>query len=43
MLPTMYDLPDRDNTGVTYVVNGEDIVDGATLSDLTQRKAKESA
>ncbi len=43
MLDLMYDLPDMDNAGVTYVID-EDTVDGhKTLSDLQQIKKKESA
>ncbi|NNF43220.1 MAG: ATP-dependent Clp protease ATP-binding subunit ClpX [Phycisphaerales bacterium] len=43
MLELMYDLPDRDNAGVTYVIDGDDIERRTKLADLTQRKAKESA
>ena len=43
MLDLMYDLPDRDNTGLTYVIDGDDIAGRPSLSELTHRKAKESA
>ncbi len=40
MLDLMYDLPDRENTGVTYVVDRDDIMKKSGLEDLTQRQAK---
>jgi ATP-dependent Clp protease ATP-binding subunit ClpX len=43
MLELMYELPDLDNTGTTYVIDGENVTRGAKLSDLTRRQAKESA
>jgi ATP-dependent Clp protease ATP-binding subunit ClpX len=43
MLEMMYDLPDYDSTGVTFVVDHADIVDRTPLAELTARKAKESA
>jgi ATP-dependent Clp protease ATP-binding subunit ClpX len=43
MLELMYELPDHDNTGTTYVIDGENVTRGAKLSDLTRRQAKESA
>ncbi len=45
MLELMYDLPDQDNNGVTYVVEDRHVTGKRPqLSDLTvRREAKESA
>ena len=43
MLNLMYDLPDLDNAGVTYVLDAESIERGLTIEDLPRRTAKESA
>ncbi|MDG2423098.1 MAG: ATP-dependent Clp protease ATP-binding subunit ClpX [Phycisphaerales bacterium] len=43
MLNLMYDLPDLDNAGVTYVLDAESIERGLTIEELPRRTAKESA
>ncbi len=43
MLNMMYDLPDRDSQGVTYVIDTDDVLERRPLEELTKRKAKESA
>ena len=43
MLDIMYDLPDTDSTGVTYIIDADVIESGRPLSEIPQRKAKESA
>jgi ATP-dependent Clp protease ATP-binding subunit ClpX len=43
MLELMYDLPDMDNTGVTYVIDREHVGRRPTLSELGRVEAKESA
>jgi ATP-dependent Clp protease ATP-binding subunit ClpX len=43
MLDIMYELPERDHSGVTYVIDGESIEAGYSLAQLPQRRAKESA
>jgi ATP-dependent Clp protease ATP-binding subunit ClpX len=43
MLDLMYDLPDVDNTGVTYLIDRSDILGRVPLVDLVRRKTKESA
>ena len=42
MLDLMYDLPDLDNTGVTYVIDGETVKAGRAVATRTRRK-RESA
>jgi len=39
MLDLMYDLPEADNTGVTYVVDEADILNKRKLGELGRRKA----
>jgi ATP-dependent Clp protease ATP-binding subunit ClpX len=43
MLEMMYELPERTNTGITYVIESDDVDNRTPLAELTQRKAKESA
>lgn len=43
MLNLMYDLPDLDNAGVTYVLDADSIERGLAIEDLPRRTAKESA
>jgi len=43
MLDLMYELPDLDNTGTTYVIDAEAIESGKPLTKIHRRKAKESA
>ena len=43
MLDTMYQLPDVQSSGVTYVVDAHALENNLSLADLPQRKAKESA
>ncbi len=43
MLDMMYDLPDMENSGVTYLVDAEAVENKTALAELPQRKAKESA
>ena len=43
MLDLMYELPDLDNTGTTYVIDAEAIESGRPLAKVNRRKAKESA
>jgi len=40
MLDLMYDLPDADNAGVTYVVDREALLNRPSLANMTKRKAK---
>ena len=42
MVDLLYDLPDEDNDGVTYVVDGDAVDEGLTLERMARRK-KESA
>jgi hypothetical protein len=39
----MYELPERDHSGVTYIIDAEAIESGLALEELPQRKVKESA
>ncbi len=43
MLEIMYELPEVESTGVTYLINAEDISNAHPLAKIDQRKAKESA
>jgi len=43
MLEMMYELPDYETAGVTFIVDGQDIREGTPLAKLRQQKAKESA
>ena len=43
MLDIMYELPEHDNSGVTYVVDADDVENNTPFEKLTRRKAKESA
>ena len=43
MLNLMYDLPDLDNAGVTYVLDEDAIERGLSIEELPRRTAKESA
>jgi ATP-dependent Clp protease ATP-binding subunit ClpX len=43
MLEVMYELPEVDNSGVTYIVDADAIQGRVTLAQLQHRKAKESA
>ena len=43
MLDIMYDLPDFDHQGATFIVDGEAVCNGTRLAELPIRKKKESA
>jgi len=43
MLDLMYDLPDHDNTNVTYVIDREHVGTRPSLAELGRMEAKESA
>ncbi|MCA9284122.1 MAG: ATP-dependent Clp protease ATP-binding subunit ClpX [Phycisphaerales bacterium] len=43
MLEMMYELPERDNTNTTYILDEEAVNKGRRLADLARRKTKESA
>ena len=43
MLNIMYDLPERDRSGITYMIDADAIENGLSLDEIPQRKAKESA
>lgn len=43
MLELMYDLPDCDNTGITYVIDRDAVTSRPALGDLSRVEAKESA
>jgi ATP-dependent Clp protease ATP-binding subunit ClpX len=43
MLDMMYELPERDHSGITYIIDAESIESGLALQHLPQRKVKESA
>ncbi|MCH8343251.1 MAG: ATP-dependent Clp protease ATP-binding subunit ClpX [Planctomycetes bacterium] len=43
MLDTMYELPEVESTGVTYVIDTDAIQSSLSITELPQRKAKESA
>jgi hypothetical protein len=43
MLEMMYELPERERRGVTYIVDGDAIDNELALDELPQRLAKESA
>ncbi len=43
MLDVMYELPESQSSGVTYILDAESIENGLTLAQMPQRKAKESA
>jgi len=43
MLDMMYELPDRDNAGVTYILDADAIESKLSLSELPQRLATKSA
>lgn len=43
MLDLMYDLPDLDCSGVTYVIDAEAIESGLTLTELPQQRKKNTA
>ncbi|MCH8152486.1 MAG: ATP-dependent Clp protease ATP-binding subunit ClpX [Planctomycetes bacterium] len=43
MLDTMYDLPEVESAGVTYVIDADALQSNLSLTELPQRKAKESA
>ena len=43
MLESMYQLPDVQSSGVTYIVDAQALENNLSLDDLPQRKAKESA
>ena len=42
MVDLLYDLPDQDNEGVTYIVDGDAVENGPTLDSMARRN-KESA
>jgi ATP-dependent Clp protease ATP-binding subunit ClpX len=42
MLEVMFELPEAQTAGVTYVLDAEAIEGGLALSELPQRKAKEA-
>jgi ATP-dependent Clp protease ATP-binding subunit ClpX len=43
MLEIMYELPEVDTTGVTFVIDADDILHRRKIGDIARRKAKESA
>ena len=43
MLEIMYELPEAQSQGMTYVLDAESIERGLTLEQMPQHKAKESA
>ena len=43
MLDMMYDLPDYEHEGATFIVDGEAVLNGTQLSELPVEKKKESA
>ena len=43
MLEIMYDLPERNHAGTTYVIDADAIENDLSLAELPQRRAKESA
>ena len=43
MLDMMYDLPDFEHDGATFIIDGEAVLNGTDLQDLPVRKKKESA
>ncbi len=43
MLEAMYELPESQSAGVTYIIDAESIENGLSLDRMPQRKAKESA
>ncbi len=43
MLEVMYELPEVDSAGITYIIDGDAILSGLKLPQLQHRKAKESA
>ena len=43
MLDVMYELPEAQSSGVTYILDAESIENGVTLAQMPQRRAKESA
>lgn len=43
MLNIMYDLPERDRSGITYIIDADAIENNLSLDEIPQRKAKESA
>ena len=43
MLEAMYELPETESAGVTYVIDEDAIESCLSLAELPQRKAKESA
>ena len=43
MLDMMYDLPDYEHEGATFIIDGEDVINGTHLAELPIRKKKESA
>ena len=43
MLDMMYELPDLDCGGATYIIDGDAVRNKASLAELPQRQAKESA
>ena len=43
MIDMMYDLPDYEHEGATFIIDGESVQNGTALCDLPIRKKKESA
>jgi ATP-dependent Clp protease ATP-binding subunit ClpX len=43
MLDIMYDLPERDRAGTTFIIDADAIENALRLDELPQRRAKESA
>ncbi len=43
MLEVMYELPEVESAGITYIIDADAILSGLKLSQLQHRKAKESA
>ena len=43
MIDVMYELPESQSEGVTYILDAESIENGLSLDRLPQRRAKESA
>jgi hypothetical protein len=41
MLDLMYELPDQECAGVTYIIDGEDLENRSQLTDLRTRQEQE--
>ncbi len=43
MLNIMYDLPSRDRSGTTFIIDADAVENGLRLDELPQQRVKESA